>query len=88
MFSQPVTLRDFKARHSKFTQLKTALASIPAGWTTASYSGYTFITDAESPTASEIAVYGKKAGGSLAGYFVPPAGSVLEGLLKAIAHID
>jgi hypothetical protein len=85
---QQVTLRVFKARHTKFRQLKAALVSIPAGWASASYSGYNFITDAESSTASEIAVYGKKAGGSLAGYFVPPAGSVVEGLVKAIAHID
>jgi hypothetical protein len=85
---EQVTLRVFKARHSKFKQLKTALASIPAGWPAASYSGYNFITDAESATATEIAVYGKKAGGSLAGYFVPPAGSLVEGLVKAIAHID
>ena len=85
---EQVTVRVFKARHSKFKQLKTALASIPAGWPTATYSGYNFITDAESSTASEIAVYGKKTGGSLAGYFVPPAGSVVEGLVKAIAHID
>jgi len=85
---EQVILRVFKARHSKFKQLKTALASIPAGWATASYSGYNFITDAESATASEIAVYGKKTGGALAGYFVPPAGSVVEGLVKAIAHID
>jgi hypothetical protein len=85
---EQVAVRVFKANHSKFKQLKTALASIPAGWATASYSGYNFITDAESSKASEIAVYGKKAGGSLAGYFVPPAGSVAEGLVKAIAHID
>jgi hypothetical protein len=85
---EQVTLRVFKARHSKFKQLKAALASIPAGWPAASYSGYNFITDAESATASEIAVYGKKPGGSLAGYFVPPAGSVVEGLVKTIAHID
>jgi hypothetical protein len=83
-----VTLRVFKTQHSKFKQLTAALASIPAGWPAASYSGYNFITDAESATASEIAVYGKKPGGSLAGYFVPPAGSVVEGLVKTIAHID
>lgn len=85
---EQVTLRVFKTQHSKFKQLTAALASIPAGWPAASYSGYNFITDAESATASEIAVYGKKPGGSLAGYFVPPAGSVVEGLVKTIAHID
>jgi hypothetical protein len=85
---QQVVLRVFKAPASKFKKLKTALATIPAAWPGASYSGYNFITDAESPTASEIAVYGKKPGGSLAGYFVPPAGSEVESLVKAIAHID
>jgi hypothetical protein len=84
---EQVTLRIFKARHSKFKKLRAALAPIPAAWPAASYSGYNFITDAESATASEIAVYGKKTGGSLAGYFVPPPGSVVEGLVKAIAHI-
>ena len=44
--------------------------------------------DAESANASEIAVYGKKPGGSLAGYFVPPPGSSVETLVKAIARID
>jgi hypothetical protein len=85
---QQVTLRVFKAPALKFKKLKAALGSIPAAWPNASYGGYNFITDAESPTASEIAVYGKKPGGSLAGYFVPPAGSVVENLVKAIAHID
>jgi hypothetical protein len=85
---QQVTLRAFKAPALKFKKLKAALNSIPAAWPNASYGGYNFITDAESPTASEIAVYGKKPGGSLAGYFVPPAGSVVEDLVKAIARID
>jgi hypothetical protein len=48
----------------------------------------TSFTDGESSNASEIAVYGKKSGGSLAGYFVPPAGSVVEVLVKAIARIN
>jgi hypothetical protein len=39
-------------------------------------------------TPARIAVYGKKSGGSLAGYFVPPAGSVVEVLVKAIARIN
>jgi hypothetical protein len=38
--------------------------------------------------AGEIAVYGEKPGGSLAGYFVTPAGSEVESLVKAIAHVD
>ena len=85
---EQVVLRLFKANALKFKQLKSALASIPASWPTASYSGYNFITDAESATASEVAVYGKKPGGSLPGYFVPPAGSQVELLVKAIARID
>ena len=84
---QQVTLRVFKAPVSKFKKLKAALATIPVAWPSASYSGYNFITDAESPTASEIAVYGKKSG-SLAGYFVPPSGSEVEKLVKEIARID
>jgi hypothetical protein len=84
---EQVTLRVFKAPALKFKQLKVALASIPAAWPSASYSGYNFITDGESATASEIAVYGKKPG-SLAGYYVPPSGSPVEVLVKAIAHID
>ena len=84
---EQVKVRVFKANSIKFKQLKAALASIPAAWLTASYGGYNFITDAESATASEIAVYGKKYG-SLAGYYVPPAGSPVEVLVKAIAHVD
>ena len=84
---QQATLRVFKAPVSKFRKLKAALATIPVAWPSASYSGYNFITDAESPTASEIAVYGKKSG-SLAGYFVPPSGSEVEKLVKEIARID
>ena len=85
---QQASVKVFKANHAKFKKLKAALASIPAAWPNSSYSGYNFITDAESANASEIAVYGKKPGGSLAGYFVPPAGSVVETLVKAIADID
>ena len=86
---QHVFLHSFKANASKFNQLKAAIASIPASWPQASYdgNGYNFITDAESATASEIAVYGKQ-GGALAAYYVPPAGSQVEALVKAIAHID
>ena len=85
---EQVTVRVFKANHSKLKKLKAALSPIPAAWPSSSYGVYNFITDAESATASEIAVYGKKAGGSLAGYYVPAPGSVVEGLVKAIAHID
>lgn len=83
-----VTLSKFKAPAAKLRKLKHAIATIPAAWPDASYAGYNFITDAESATASEIAVYGKKAGVGLPGYFVPPAGSEAETLVKAIAKID
>ena len=88
---RPVTLRSFEASAEKFERLKAALATIPAAWPKASYAGYNFITDAESPTATEIAVYGVKPGGALPGdgaYFVPPSGSDVEQLVKAIARID
>jgi hypothetical protein len=85
---EQVRLKVFKAPGAKFKKLKTELASIPAAWSAASYSGYNFITDAESSTASEIAVYGKKPGESLPGYFVPAAGSTVEALVKVIAQID
>ena len=85
---QQVSVRVFKANQLKFKKLKDALTPIPAAWPDSSYAGYNFITDAESSTAREIAVYGKKPGGSLAGYFVPPAGSEVETLVKAIARID
>jgi len=82
-----VTLSKFRASAAKLRRLKTIIATIPAGWAAASYSGYNFITDAESSTASEIAVHGKTTGGGV-GYFVPPAGSEAETLVKAIANID
>jgi len=86
---QQVYTRAFKAKHSEFEQLKTTLASIPAAWAPSSYGGYNFITNAEDPaTRNEIAVYGQQASGSLAGYFVPAAGSQVEALVKAIAQID
>ena len=87
---RPVTLRNFKAPVSQFKKLTAALATIPASWVTASYDGYNFITDAESATASEIAVYGVKSGGSPADfeYFVPPPDSDVAKLVKAIAGID
>ena len=56
----------------------------------ASYTGYNFITDAESPTATEIAVFGLKAGdpSALGSYFVPPPDSDVAKLVKGIARID
>jgi hypothetical protein len=83
-----VFLRVFKAPAGKFKQLQKLLKSIPVGWAPSSYNGYNFITDAESPGATEIAVYGKKPGVQIGAYFVPPAGSQVEALVKAIAKID
>ena len=85
---QEVYVRAFKAPAAKFKSLMAALSSIPAGWVVSSYAGYNFITDAEGPNAREIAVYGQPPGAALAGYFVPPAGSPVEALVKAIANID
>ncbi len=86
-----VTLRIFKAPDAKFEKLTAALGTtIPAGWAEASYTGYNFITDAESPTGTEIAVFGLKAGDppALGGYFVPPPDSDVAQLVKGIAEID
>jgi hypothetical protein len=88
---RPVTLRNFKAPVSKFKKLTAAITTIPASWATASYVGYNFIMDAESATASEIAVFGVKLGGSLPAdgqYFVAPSDSDVAKLVKAIAMID
>ena len=85
-----VFVRVFKARAGKLRQLKAALHSIPAGWAASSYdtNGYNFITDATGPTANEIAVFGKKPGSTIGEYYVPPSGSQVEALVKAIANID
>jgi hypothetical protein len=85
-----VRLRKFKAPAAKFRQLTNLLRSIPTGWAQSSYdnAGYNFITDAEGPNAREVAVYGKQPGQSLAQYYVPAAGSAVEGLVKTIANID
>jgi hypothetical protein len=77
----------FKAPARKLSRLKALLKNVPAAWPASSYSGYNFITDAEGPLASEIAVYGKKPGVSLRGYFVPVAGSEVETLVIAISNI-
>jgi hypothetical protein len=84
-----VTLTKFNAPASKLEKLKDEIALIPDAWADSSYDnvGFNFITGAETPSASEVAVLGKKAGGIL-GYFVPPAGSEAETLVKAIAKID
>ena len=85
-----VFVRVFKARAGKFVQLKAALTSIPAAWPQSSYdtNGYNFIPDATGPTANEIAVFGKQPGQTIGQYYVPPAGSQVEALVKAIANID
>ena len=86
-----VTLSVFKAPDEKFEQLTAALATtIPDEWAEANYTGYNFITDAESPAASEIAVFGLKANDTpaLGKYYVPPQASDVEKLVKEIARID
>jgi hypothetical protein len=82
-----VTLRNFKAPASQFEKLAAALETIPVEWAKSSYIGYNFITDAEGPAASEIAVYGVQ-DGSLPGYFVSPLDSDAAKLVKEIADID
>ena len=84
-----VFVRVFKAKAGKFRQLKAALRSIPAAWPQSSYdtNGYNFITDVTGPNANEIAVFGKQPG-QIPQYYVPPAGSTVEALVKAIANID
>lgn len=86
-----VFLHTFKANASKFKKLKAALASIPAAWPKSIYNtdGYNFITNAlDNATATEVAVFGKKPSDSYGQYYVPPAGSTVEALVKAIANID
>jgi len=84
-----VFVRVFKARAGKFRQLKAALSSIPAAWPQSSYdtNGYNFITDVGGANENEIAVFGKQPGQKIGQYYVPPAGSQVEALVKAIANI-
>ena len=86
-----VTLRVFRAPDQQFEELTAALTTpIPAEWAQASYTGYDFITHAQSPTATEIAVFGLKVNDppALGKYYVPPSGSDVEKLVKEIARID
>jgi hypothetical protein len=90
---QAVEVRRSEAASTPFRQLEEALANIPAGWAKASYQGYNFITDAESPLGGEIAVYGRHASDppdsplSFA-YYAAPVGTPIADLVKAIAEID
>jgi hypothetical protein len=88
---QAVTLKLFKAPAAKHRQLAKLLkAPIPDGWSSASYQGYNFVTDAEGPNASEIAVYGTQPGDIRppGEYYVAPADSEVGLLVKAIAKVD
>ena len=86
-----VTLRVFKAPDEHFEKLNAARAAvIPDGWGEAGYTGYNFIPDAHSATATQIAVFGLKAGDppALGKYYVPPPDSDVAKLVKEIARID
>ena len=86
-----VTLRVFKAQDEHFEKLHAARAAvIPDGWGEANYTGYNFIPDAHSAMATEIAVFGLKAGDqpALGKYYVPPPDSDVAKLVKEIAGID
>jgi hypothetical protein len=79
---EQVYLRVFKAPEAEFKKLKTALNAVPAAWPLCRYGGFNFMTDAEGTNASQIAAYGKRPGGRLAGYFVPPSSSQIEALVR------
>jgi hypothetical protein len=88
---QIVTVRSHHVPEAELAKLKHELEQqIPAGWAQASYAGYNFITDAEGPQASEIAVLGTRAGANLPqpSYYAAPPDSVIGQLVKAIAKID
>lgn len=87
---QSVTIKTFKAPAKKIKDLNTLLrAPIPAAWAAASYSGYNFVTDAEGPSASEIAVLGSRAGDLPGGrYYAADPTSDIATLVKAIAKVD
>jgi hypothetical protein len=88
---EAVTIKLFKAPVGKHRQLVHLLKQpIPAGWSPASYQGYNFVTDAEGPNASEIAVYGLQPGDTRppGQYYAAPAISNVGKLVKAIAKVD
>lgn len=88
---QTVTVKTFKAPVAKINRLRTLLkAKLPDSWANASYAGYNFITDAEGPNASEIAVHGVRASDTRppGQYYAAPPDSEIGALVKAIAKVD
>lgn len=86
---EAVITSTFDAPDKEFDDLVDLLAQgIPADWSRASYTGYDFVTDAEGPNASEIAVYGVQSGNPLAEYYAAPVDSDIGKLVKAIAKVD
>lgn len=87
---QVVTVQIEVAGERKYRRLVELVeAGLPSDWPAASYRGYNFITDAEGPDASEIAVLGVPAGGGpLASYYAAPEDSEIGQLVKAIAQVD
>jgi hypothetical protein len=82
----PVTAKTQAAPAAKMRALLALLKRpFPTQWPQASYSGYNFITDAEGPAATEIAVFG---GPKPGGYYAAPADSDVGQLVRAIARID
>jgi hypothetical protein len=88
---QVVTVKTHHAPATELDKLKHLLAQqIPPAWPRASYSGYNFITDAEGPSASEIAVFGVRDSDNAppGQYYAAPADSEVAMLVKTIANID
>lgn len=88
---QTVSVRLFDPDEERHRRLAELLEQpIPAGWPNASYQGYNFITDAEGPNASEIAVYGVQPGDPRppGQYYAAPADSEIGKLVREIANID
>jgi hypothetical protein len=88
---QTVTVKTFKAPAAKINRLRALLkAKLPDAWPNASYAGYNFITDAEGPSANEIAVWGVRASDMRppGQYYAAPPDSEIGMLVKAIAKVD